>query len=77
MSLRADDVARLEIGDIGADFDDFPYEFVADGQRNFYGPLRPGVPFVDVKIRAADTGAIDANQHVVDADAWLLDIFQP
>src|SRR5439155_13935203 len=35
------------------------------------------VPFVNVEVGAADSGAMHANEHVVDADRWLGNILQP
>ena len=39
--------------------------------------LRPVVPFVDVQIGAADAGAVDADQDVVDADLRFGNVFEP
>ena len=39
--------------------------------------LRPGVPFVDVQVGAADAGLQHADQHVVDARLGHRNVFQP
>ena len=57
VSLAADDLAGVKILDVRADLDDFADELMADDHRHRDGLLRPGVPFVDVQIGAADAGA--------------------
>ena len=54
--LAADEVARLEVGDVRADLDDLADELVADDERHRDRLLRPGVPLVDVEVGAADPG---------------------
>ena len=54
--------------DVGADFDDFANEFVADRHGHGDGFLRPNVPFIDVEVGAADAGAVDLDEDVIDAD---------
>ena len=66
-----------EVVDVGADFDDLADELVADDHRHGDGLLRPGVPVVDVEVGAADAGAKDLDEHVVDADLRFRDVFQP
>ena len=68
VTFPADDIAGEEIGDVGPDFDDAADKLVADGHGDGNGLLRPVVPLVDVDIGAADAGAQDADQDVVDAD---------
>src|ERR1039458_6329426 len=46
MALAADEIAREEVRNVGADFHDLPHEFVPDGHRYGDGLLRPSVPFV-------------------------------
>jgi hypothetical protein len=41
------------------------------------GLARPIVPLVDVHVGAANARAVHADQDVVDADAGLVDVFQP
>ena len=76
--FAADDVAGVEILDVAADLDDL-------GRRTRgpttigtgIGLLGPGVPVVDVNVGAANAGPQDLDQHVVDADLRLGDVFQP
>ena len=77
MPFAADDFAGVEIGDVGADLGDLADEFVADHQAHGDGLLRPIVPLVDMHVGAANACAMHADQNVVDADAGLLDVFQP
>ena len=69
--------SRLEVIDVVADFKDFTDELVPNDQRHGNGPLRPGIPLVDVQVGAADAGAVDANQNIIDADRRLRHIGQP
>ncbi len=66
--LAADDLAGMEILDVGADLDDAADELVTDDQRHRDGSPSPGVPLVDVQIGAADAGAQHLDEYVVDAD---------
>ena len=68
MPLAADEIAGMKVVDVSADLDDLADELVPDHQRDRDGALRPGVPVVDVEIGAADTGAQDTDEQVVDAD---------
>lgn len=77
VTLAADDVAAKEVADVRADFNDLADKLVADGHRYGYRLLCPLVPLVNVNVRAADTGVVHPNQHVVDADRWLGDTFKP
>ena len=52
-------------------------KLVADGHGHGDGLLRPFVPLVDMHIGAADAGVTHADQHVVDADRRLGNLFQP
>ena len=63
-----DQLARVKIDDVGADFHDLADEFMADRHRDRDGLASPLVPIVDVNIRAANSGAVDPNQNVVNAD---------
>ena len=56
VALAADEVAGREIGDVGASLHDAAHELVADDERRLDRPRRPGVPRLDVQVRAADAG---------------------
>src|SRR5277367_3699641 len=77
VTFAADDVAGMEIVDIGARFDDFSHELVPNCHGDGNGALCPIVPFIDVYVGAADAGAADANQYVVDSRPRRFDFFQP
>ena len=77
MPLAADEIAGMKVVDVTADLDNLADELVADHQRDRDGALRPGVPVVDVEIRAADTSAQDTDEQVVNADLRLWDILEP
>src|SRR6185437_17092337 len=65
--LAADDLPDVKVGDVGAHRADLTDELVSDHQRSNDGGARPGVPFVDVQVCAADAGPVHADQHIVDA----------
>src|SRR5690348_10763111 len=77
MAFAADDIAGGETGYVGSDLGNASDKLVADRHRHGNGLLRPLVPLVDVDVGAANAGAKDLNQHVVDPDLRRLDIFQP
>src|ERR1700677_3185494 len=77
VSLAADYIAWMKIGDVRADRDDLSDEFMSNHQRHRNCRLRPVVPFVDVEIGPANTGAQDANLYVVNIGLGLLHVFQP
>src|SRR5437764_10609181 len=66
--FAADDIADGKVMHVAADLDDAADEFVADSHRNGNGLLRPVVPVVNVNIGAADAGAENLDEHIVDAD---------
>ena len=77
MPFPRHDVAREEVVHIGADGDDLADELVPDRHRHGNRFLGPGVPGVDMQIGAADPGAVDADQHIIDADLRHRHRFQP
>ena len=77
MALAADEVARMEVADVRSHLHDLAHELVADHHGHGNRPLRPIVPVVDVQVRAAYPGAVDAHHHVVDADFRPIDFLQP
>src|SRR2546428_120501 len=66
--FRADKFTGEKIRHVRPDVGHFAHEFMSDDHRHGNGLLRPGVPFVDVEVGAANTRAVHADQHVVDAD---------
>ena len=75
--LAGDDLAGMEIVDVAADGLDAPDEFVARDHRDRDGLLRPGIPVVDVYVRAADGVLEHPDEHVVHADLGQRDFFEP
>jgi hypothetical protein len=77
MALAADQFSDSEVRYVRADCDDLAHKFVADDHRDRNGRLRPGIPFVNMKVGAADPGQKDADFHVIDANLRLGNIFEP
>jgi len=73
----ANEVSDREVVDVAADLNDPPDELVSDGHGHTDGLLCPGVPVVDVHVRAADRGLDHLDQDVVDADPGYGNLFQP
>ncbi|MDI2023874.1 hypothetical protein PJL18_04423 [Paenarthrobacter nicotinovorans] len=62
--FAGDAVADLDVADVLADFNYFTVELVACDQGGFDDALRPGVPALDVEVRAADSGGHHADLDV-------------
>ena len=62
MTLAAYKVAHLEYRAFTLDFYDFAHELMTDNHRSLYGVLRPLVPFVNVNVRAANSGFVNFNE---------------
>src|SRR5262249_1646542 len=77
MALAAHNVSGLEIRDVTADFDNLADELVANDEAIGNFASGPRVPFVDVQIGPADSGRLNSNQYIVDADLRLRDILNP
>jgi len=77
MTFRADDFARVEIAHVGPYRHDFPDELMPDHHRYGNGFLRPGIPFVNVEVGAADAGFKNLDEHVIDAHRGFGNIPQP
>ena len=77
VAFARDQFAGMKIDDIGADVSDLADEFMADRHGHGDGLLGPGIPIVDMHVRAADASAVDADQNVIDADGGLGDVFEP
>ena len=75
MAFTTDQITDFEIIDVATEFNHMANEFVTDNQRHRNGALGPGIPIINMQISAADTGAIDANEHVVNANFghWYVD----
>src|SRR5439155_6084485 len=71
VTFAAHPVARQEVVHVGTDRDDPPGELVSDHERRDDGLLGPGVPIPDVDVGPTDPGALDSDQHVVEADGRL------
>jgi hypothetical protein len=77
VTFAANQVAGKEVRYIRTDFDNGADEFVPDNHRYRDGFLGPRVPIVDVQVGAADSRAIDLDQHIVDADCGPGNILKP
>ena len=77
VAFSADDVPRLKVVHIRADFRDLSDELVANNQRHRNRRLRPTVPFVDMQVRAANSGDQHADLHIIDTRLRRRDVFQP
>src|SRR5262249_33667618 len=77
VAFTADHVAYVEVGHIGADLDNAAHELVSDHHGDGYGFLRPGVPFVNVQVGAANAGAQNFDKHVIDAAGGHGNFVQP
>jgi hypothetical protein len=77
VAFPADEVTRMKILHIGADFDDLTAKFVTDNQRHMNRGSRPFIPVVNVQVGTADSRAKHANLHVADAGFRLGNIFEP
>ena len=75
--FAADDVVDAEILDVASHGDDPADELMAHDQRHGNGPLRPGVPVVDMDVGAADARAENLDQHVVDPDFRNRHLIEP
>src|SRR5688500_3742529 len=69
-------IADLEAGNLAADLDDLAAVFVPDCHRHRDRLLRPGVPVVDVHVRAADGAALHTDQNVVRTGGGFRDVLQ-
>ena len=77
MPFAADNVAGKEVSDVGAHFHDLADELVTHHHRHGDRLAGPGVPLVNVHVRAADARAIDLDQNIVDAHLRNRHIDQP
>src|SRR4051794_16604306 len=77
MPFPANNLANVKIGDVGAGLHYFTNELMTNHHGHRNGFPRPFIPFENVNVGAANSGAVNANQHVVDADGGLRNIFQP
>jgi hypothetical protein len=71
------DVSGAETRYVGPGFDDLPHELMAHDQWHLNRLPGPGVPFINVKVGAADPGAVHPNQDIVDADFRFRNAIQP
>jgi hypothetical protein len=77
MAFARDQLAGMKIDDVGAYRHDLADEFMADRHRDGDGLARPLIPIINMNIRAANSGAVDPNQNVVNAYRRLGDVLDP
>jgi hypothetical protein len=73
VALATDEIARVEVRDVGADFDDLADELVADDQGRLDRPLCPGIPRLDVR-SVPQMRSCGHGRDVVDTDARFRDV---
>ena len=61
--LRGHAVARRKFGDAIAERFHHAAEFMSDGEGGMQARGRPGIPMVDVQVRAADGSGADADEN--------------
>src|SRR2546428_13775755 len=67
MPFAGDEIAGLEVFDVAAHRRYGAHKFMADDHRWTNRLLRPGIPLIDVYIRAADGCFKDFDQNIIDA----------
>src|SRR5579885_889609 len=77
MPFAADDIARMKIVDVRANFDNFAHELMTDRHRNGNRALRPIVPVINVNVGAANARAPDTNEDVVDSGSRRFNLLEP
>ena len=61
VAFTRDEFTRMEIIDVGSDFNNLADELVPDHHRHRNRALCPVVPVVDMNVGAADAGSQNAN----------------
>src|SRR6185369_8052307 len=77
VAFARNQLARVKIDDVGADFDDLADEFVSYRHRNRDGLASPLIPIVDMNVGAANSRAVDPNQNVVNPNRRDGDVLDP
>src|SRR5436190_2514096 len=75
--LAHDQIALAKTLDVIAHAIYNAHKLVADGHRHRNRFLRPGVPVVDVQVRATNRCLQDADEHVIAADFWNRNLLEP
>ncbi len=77
MTFTGNNVPGFKVVNVGADFCNGADKLVADmhGDRNCF--VGPGIPVVDVNVRAANRRFVNLDQDIVDSDFRHRNIFQP
>jgi hypothetical protein len=76
MTLATDDLARKEIGNVRTGLNDFTDELVTDDHGSRDSLLGPGIPLIDVEVRAADARAMDSDEDVIDTERRTGDVLE-
>src|SRR5437870_6573723 len=77
VTLGNDEIAAGEPFYVLAHAIDNADKLMANDHRHRNRFLRPGIPVVDVHVRATDGCFQHANQHIVAADLWNRNLFEP
>src|SRR5436305_4876898 len=77
VSFPADDLTRLEIGNVRANLNDLANELMAQDGGNLDGRLRPAIPVINVYVSPANSREQGTNLYVVDANLRFGNILKP
>ena len=55
----------------------FAYELMTHRVRRFAMCLRPGVPFIHVQVRSADSGFLHLDEYIIDSHFGHRNVFHP
>src|ERR1035441_4182194 len=77
VAFTADDVAGIEVVDVGANADYLADKLMSNHHRHRNRLLGPVVPLEDMHVGAADAGIANAHQNVIDAHGRLCTVLQP
>jgi hypothetical protein len=76
VSFTTHDLTWEEVVHIASYFNNLAYELVSHDHWNRDGFLRPGIPFVNVKISSADTRAPYLDEDIIDSALWSGNVLQ-
>src|SRR5215470_6974906 len=72
--FRGNEVTFFHAGDFVTEGDDFAAEFVAGNEGRVDAALGPAIPFINMKVGAADGGYFDFYEDVGTSEAWDFDL---
>ena len=72
-----DDIASGKTLDVIANAIHNTDKFVTNDHRHWNRFLRPGIPIIDVYVRAADGCFQNTDEHIATTDRWNRNFFEP